>query len=170
MGKFEGIIKSEIIRLAKREVRKITVPLSRDVRFLKSSASQLRKFVLNLQRTAASHQKEIEKGKSPLEAGQEEVKSARLSPRLIRSLRRHLGITQKELAVLAGVTIGAVHQWESGQFKPSMKKKSVLVALRKLGRREARKLIESKKAPKAERKILPRRSRRKKISKKTHRR
>jgi transcriptional regulator with XRE-family HTH domain len=63
---------------------------------------------------------------------------------LIRSLRKHLGITQKELALLAGVTVGAVHQWESGMFKPGDKKKGVLVAIRKLGRREVRKLVEER--------------------------
>lgn len=167
MGKFEGIIKSEIVRLAKREVRKIAVPLSRDVRSLKSTLSQIRKSVAVLQRLTTDHQKEIEKGKTPLEAAHEEVKTARFSPRLIRSLRRHLGITQKDLAILTGVTIGAVHQWESGQFKPSLQKKSVMVALRKLGRREVRKLIESKGAQKTEKRIP---SRRKKISKKSRRR
>ena len=82
-----------------------------------------------------------------LEAPPEEVKESRFSPRLIRSLRKHLGITQKELAILTGVTVGAAHLWESGQFKPSMKKKAVMVALRKLGRREVRKLLEEKREP-----------------------
>lgn len=144
MGKFEGIIKSEIVRLAKREVRKISVPLGRDVRSLKSAASQLRKAVLTLQRITAQQQKQLEKREMPLQAAPEEVKVSRFSPRLIRSLRGHLGLTQKELAVLTGVTVGAVHLWESGQFKPSEKKKAVIVALRKLGRREVRKLVEKK--------------------------
>jgi DNA-binding transcriptional regulator YiaG len=144
MAKFETIIKSEMVRLAKREVRKISVPLGRDVWSLKSAVSQLRKAVLALQRITASQQKELEKGKMPLEAGPEEVKVSRFSPRLIRSLRGHLGITQKELAILTGVTVGAAHLWESGQFKPSMKKKAIMVALRKLGRREVRKLLEGK--------------------------
>jgi DNA-binding transcriptional regulator YiaG len=152
MGKVEGIIKSEIVRLAKREVRKISVPLGRDVWSLKSAVSQLRKAVLTLQRITTHHQKELEKGEMPLEAAPEEVKVSRFSPRLIRSLRGHLGITQKELAVLTGVTVGAVHLWESGQFKPSEKKKAVMVALRKLGRREVRKLLEGKGAQRAEKK------------------
>src|SRR4030067_1454350 len=153
MGKFEGIIKSEIVRVAKREVRKISVPLGRDVWSLKSAVSQLRKAVLTLQRITASQQKELERGKTPLEAAPEEVKVSRFSPRLIRSLRGHLGITQKELAILTGVTVGAIHQWESGQFKPSMKKKAVMVALRKLGRREVRKLLEDKKKQMTEKKL-----------------
>jgi DNA-binding transcriptional regulator YiaG len=160
MGKIEGIIKSEIMRLAKREIRKIAVPLGSDVRSLKSAVSQLRKAVLTLQRITANQQKVLEKGKKPLEAAPEEVKMSRFSPRLIRSLRGHLGITQKELAILTGVTVGAIHQWESGQFKPSMKKKAVMVALRKLGRREVRKLLEGKETPMAKKKIPSRRRKR----------
>ena len=118
MGKVEGIIKSEIVRLARREIRKISVPLGRDVWSLKSAVSQIRKAVLTLQRITASQQKELEKGKTPIEATPEEVKESRFSPRLIGSLRRHLGITQKELAILTGVTVGAAHLWEIGQFKP----------------------------------------------------
>jgi len=157
MSKLETIIKSEIVRLAKREVRKISVPLGRDVRFLKSGVSELRKAVLTLQRITANQQKELERGKMPLEAAPEEVKMSRFSPRLVRSLRGHLGITQKELAILTEVTVGAVHQWESGQFKPSMKKKAVMVALRKLGRREVRKLLEDKKTQMAEKRVPLRR-------------
>ena len=144
MGKVEGIIKAEIVRLAKREIRKISIPLGRDVRSLKGTVSLLRRTVLGLERIIAEQKKTLEKGKMPLEATQEELKVSRFSPRLIRSLRDHLGITQKELAILTGVTVGAVHQWESGQFKPGLKKKAAMVVLRKLGRREVRKLIEEK--------------------------
>jgi DNA-binding transcriptional regulator YiaG len=162
MGKVEGAIKSEIIRLAKKEIRKISVPLGRDVRSLKSTVSELRRAVLTLQRITANQQKELEKGRMPLEATPEEVKLSRFSPRLIRSLRGQLEITQKELAILAGVTVGAVHQWESGQFKPSMKKKAVMVALRKLGRREIRKLLEKRSAGRAEKPVRPSRVKNKK--------
>ncbi len=166
MAKFETIIKSEIVRLAKREVRKISVPLGRDVRSLKAVVSQLRKAVFTLQRITTSQQKELEKVKTPLEASPEEVKESRFSPRLIRSLRRHLGITQKELAILTGVTTGAAHLWESGQFKPSTKKKAVMVALRKLGRREVRKLLEEKSSGEVKKTV---RSSRRKAKKKQNR-
>ena len=144
MGKLETTIKSEIVRLAKREMRKISVPLGQDVRLLKSTVVQLRKAVLTLQRIAAIQQKELGKRKIPLEATPGEVKASRFSPRLIRSLREHLGITQKELAILAGVTVGAAHLWEKGKFEPKDEKKAVMVALRKLGRRDVRKLLEGK--------------------------
>ena len=149
MGKVESIIKSEIIRLAKGEMRKISIPLGRDVRLMKNTVSQVRKSVLALERFAAHQQKELSKLEIRLEATPEEVKKSRLSPRLIKSLRKHLGITQKELAILTGVTIGAAHQWEIGKFNPKPEKKAAFVALRKLGRAEVKKLLEEKASGKA---------------------
>jgi DNA-binding transcriptional regulator YiaG len=55
-----------------------------------------------------------------------------------------LSISQKELAILVGVSLGAAHKWETGKFKSKDEKKRVLVALRKLGRREVRRLLEEK--------------------------
>jgi hypothetical protein len=56
-----------------------------------------------------------------------------------------LGISQKGLAVLAGVTVGAVGLWEKGKFRPAANKKAVLVALRKLSKREVQKILAEKK-------------------------
>lgn len=160
MGKLEGIIKSEIVRLAKREVRKISVPLGKDVWLLRNMVSQLRRTVSALERITAGQEAEARRGKVQLEANPEEVRIARFSPRLIRSLRKHLGITQNELAILAGVTVGAIHQWESGIFVPRAEKKGVLVALRRLGRREVRKLLEEKGSEGAGKKVSAPRSKR----------
>jgi DNA-binding transcriptional regulator YiaG len=166
MGKVEGVIKSEIVRLARREMRQNFVPLNRDVRSMKTTISQLRKAVSGLQRFVAQQEKAMKAQKTVLEAPPEEVKKARFSPRLMKTLRKRLGVTQREMAALAGVTVGAIYQWEKGIFEPRGEKKRVLVALRKLRRREARKLLEEKKAempPKGNRR--PKRRQRKRTSK-----
>jgi DNA-binding transcriptional regulator YiaG len=84
------------------------------------------------------------KRKIVLEASPEEVKLSRFSPRLLRSLRKTLDISQGELAILAGVTVGAVQKWEAGRFRPKDEKRRVLVALRKVRRRDVRKLLEER--------------------------
>ena len=160
MGKLEGVIKSEIVRLAKRETRKLSFPLKRDVRTLKTVISRLRKSVSTLEKLTAQQQKELRKGRIPLEAPLDEVKKSRFSPRLIRNLRKRLGITQKEMATLAGVTVGAIYQWEQGIFEPRGKKKGILVALRKLGRRAVKRLLEEKGSEIKEKKIVRRRRKR----------
>jgi DNA-binding transcriptional regulator YiaG len=144
MGKVGSIIKSEIIRLAKRELSKVSNPLGRDVRLLKNMISPLRKSVLSLERFAAHQQKELSNREIRIEAPPEEIKQSRFSPRLLQSLRKRLGITQGELAILAGVTVGAAHLWETGKFRPKDNKMGVLVALRKLNRRQVRELLNQK--------------------------
>jgi DNA-binding transcriptional regulator YiaG len=155
MGKLEGLIKEEIIRLAKREMKMKCVPLRREVRSLKITASQLRKSVLSLQRFVSQQEKQMGP-KLIHEIIPEDLKTARVSPRLIKSLRKHLRVSQRELAKLAGVTVGAVCQWEKGNFGPREDKKKILVGLRKLGRQEAKRLLGEKKeeaAPKKNPKI-----------------
>ena len=141
MGKLQATIVSEIERLAKRELRKVSVPLKRDVRSLKIAVSQIRKVVLPLERSAALQQKELAKREIRLEVSPEELKKSRFSPRLVKTLRKKLEITQEELAILAGVTLGTAHHWETGKFTPKPQKKAALVALRKLGRSEVKKLL-----------------------------
>jgi DNA-binding transcriptional regulator YiaG len=144
LGKMEFIIKSEVQRLAKREIHTTLTPLAQEIRLLKNKVSQLQKIVLRLERSTTHQQKVSGIREKPLEASPEEVKASRFSPRLIGSLRKKLGISQKELAILSGVSVGAAHQWETGKFKPKDEKKRVLVALRKLGRREVKRLLEEK--------------------------
>ena len=146
MGKMESIIKAEVQRLAKREIHMKIAPLAQDIRLLKNKVSQFQKIVLLLERSTAHQQKVSGIREETLEASPEEVKTSRFSPQLIRSLRKHLGISQKELAILVGVSLGAAHLWETGKFRPKDEKKRVLVALRKLGRREVRRLLEEKAA------------------------
>jgi transcriptional regulator with XRE-family HTH domain len=67
-----------------------------------------------------------------------------LTPARIRHLREKLGLSQRELAVLAGVTIGAIGLWEKGKFRPATNKKAILVGLRKLGKRDVKKLLATK--------------------------
>jgi len=148
MGKLEATIKSEIERLAKRELHKVSVPLKREVRSLKITVSQLRKAVIPLGRFTAQKQKELSKREMQLEAPPDEIKKSRFSPRLLQSLRKKLGISQKELAILTGVSLGAAHLWETGKFRPKDNKMGVLVALRKLNRREVRELLNQKRAMK----------------------
>jgi len=152
MGKIESTIKSEIQRLAKHEVRSVFLPLRRDVWGMKLKLSNLIKGVTVLDRLA----KEISKAKSAepkLEASPEEVKASRITPERIRSLRKKLGISQRELGVMAGATIGAVASWEKGKFKPKGEKKAVLVALRKLRKRDVKKMLTEKAGAKEKRPI-----------------
>jgi len=142
MAKIEGVIKSEIMRLAKREVRSVFRPLKREVRQMSLKLSVLSKGFASLNRMAK--ELHLEEAKPKLEATTEEVKASRLSPERISSLRRKLGISQREMGILTGASLGAVLSWEKGKFRPRGEKKGALVALRKLKKREVKKLLAQK--------------------------
>lgn len=144
MGKMEQALKSEITRLAKKQVRATYLPLARDVRRLKRTVSALRKTVATLTRLGTELQTQRTADRANLAAGPEEVKAARLSPGLIRRLRSRLGITQGELATLVGVSTSAVGFWEYGKAKPEGHNREALVALRRLGKREVRGILAQK--------------------------
>ena len=142
MGKLESTIKSEIMRLAKREVRATFVPLRREVRSMRLRLSTLSKNFSAIDRlTKELH---LEEAKPKLETTPEEVKASRITPDRIRRLRNKLGISQRELGILTGSSLGAVLSWEKGKFKPRGDKKAALVALRKLRKRDVRKLLAEK--------------------------
>ena len=145
MGKVESTIRSEIERLARKEIRRVTAPLAKDLKGLKSVVGQLRKAAAAFEK-AGKRSRKASEAKPALAVSPEEMKAARLSPRLIRTLREHLGLTQKDLAALLGVTVGTVHHWEMGKFDPRGEKKGALVALRKLGRRQVKVLLQEKNA------------------------
>jgi len=144
MGKMEQTLKSEITRLAKKQVRATCLPLARDVRRLKRTVAALRKTVVVLARLGTELQTERQAQRAKLAAAPEEVKAARISPLLIKKLRARLGITQSELATLVGVSTSAVGSWEYGKAKPEGRNREGLVALRKLGRRDLAGILAAK--------------------------
>jgi len=144
MGKMEQTLKSEITRLAKKQVRAMCLPLAPDVRQLKRAVSVLRKTVAVLARLGTDLQAERQAQRAKLVVAPEEVKAARLSPLLIKKLRARLAITQGELATLVGVSMSAVGSWEYGKAKPKGRNREALVALRKLGKREVRGILAAK--------------------------
>jgi len=141
MGKIESVIRSEVVRLARKEIRATCQPVASTVRALKRQVSQLSKAVRALKKLGDSLSQQRAAEKPKLEASPEELKSARFSPQLIKKLRLRLGLTQAELARLIGVSSPSIAFWERGRNRPTDSNKLALVAIRKLGRRQVRRLL-----------------------------
>jgi len=144
MGKIESMIKSEIQRLARREIRSTFRPLKRGVRAMRLKLSSLAKGFSSLNRITKDQIKPATE-RFKLEALPEEIKISRFSPARIRSLRQKKGLSQKELGMLAGVSMGTVVLWEKGKITPKAERKGVLIALRKIGKRDIQKILKEKK-------------------------
>jgi DNA-binding transcriptional regulator YiaG len=168
MGKIEKIVKSEIQRLAKREIRAAFFPLRREVYRMRSVLSQLSRKFNPMERMVKEQMRSDESKKLKMEASLEEAKASRITPERIRSLRQKLEISQRDLAILVGVSLGAVAAWEKGKFQPNLNKKARLVAVRKLRKRDIKKILAGKKEemkkkkPQAKKRRTPRGKRQKK--------
>ena len=169
MGKIETAVKSEIARLAKKEIRAVCGPLARDVRELKRTVSQLSRTVASLERTAKEWTKQTRAQKAELKVPEAEVKAARFSPGLIRSLRQRLGLSQGQLASVVGVSTVSIGLWEQGKTRPTGPNRTALVALRKLGRRDVRRILELKVTAKPKKRKATKKRAKKRPAKKVRR-
>jgi len=80
---------------------------------------------------------------APPTADKNAIEGARLSPRLIHAQRKRLGLSRESFAKLLGVSASAVLTWEGGRSKPRAEARAALIAVRKLGKREARWRLEA---------------------------
>lgn len=144
MPNFGTVLKEEIKRLAARVSRKADAPLKKDVVYLKHQVSELKKVVVQLRRDNAQLLSDL-KGRlaAPPAADKAALEGARLSPRLIHAQRKRLGLSREAFAKLVGVSAGAVMTWEGGRSKPREEARAALVAIRQLGKRDARWRLEA---------------------------
>jgi DNA-binding transcriptional regulator YiaG len=141
MGKMETALKDEIVRLARREARRMNAKSAEDLRRLKQRLSVLEREMRALKKTRAKEQAKAKIRVATETVASDEGPQTRIGPKLIRALRKRLGITQAELAKLVGVSTITVGTWETGKSRPKPETKARVVALRTLGRREARRLL-----------------------------
>ena len=141
MGKIETVLQGEIMRLARREAKALMSKQVDEIRRLRKRVASLERELGAVKTARAQEQAKRKVTTAVATAAAEEGAAIRLSPRLIRSLRGRLGISQAKLAKLVGVSTVAVGNWELGKSKPRDESKAKIAALRSLGRREARRLL-----------------------------
>ncbi len=141
MATLERVIKDAIARGARRQIRPVAVRLRREVFRLRRKVAECQRALTTLRRSAASWKRMMEAAPLVPQVSEAEARSARLSPRLIHSLRKRLGLSQMAVARLAGVSAPAVAHWEAGDSAPTGRNRATLVGLRKVGKREVKELL-----------------------------
>ena len=141
MAKLETVIKEAIARGARRQVRVVVTPLRREVVRLRRKVGELQGSLTTLRQSANGWKRLMEASPAIPHVSEEDAKAARLSPRLIESLRRRLSLSQTALARLVGVSATAVAHWAAGDSMPTGKNRMTLVALRRVGKREVKELL-----------------------------
>ena len=141
MAKLEAAMKEAIARGARKQVRHMVLPLRREVVRLRRKVLEAHTSLRALRQSAAGWERMMNAAPPVPPVSEDEAKGARLSPRLVQSLRKRLGLSQMALARLVGVSAPAVAHWEAGNSTPKGQNRAALVGLRKVGKREVKRLL-----------------------------
>lgn len=146
MANLSSVLKSEIARLARREIRAETASLKKTSSSYRSQVAALKKRITALERAL----KQAQSGTRLAALGTADVASAnvRYSAKSLASQRRRLGLSAADFGALIGASGLSVYQWEAGKSRPRDRFIAALAALRKMGRREAAARLAEMKAAK----------------------
>ncbi|MDD5728223.1 MAG: helix-turn-helix domain-containing protein [Victivallales bacterium] len=140
MPDIKSVLASEIRRLARKEVKVVLKPLQMQISGLKKTIAAQNKKIKTLGKNIPAVTIPKPETQSPPAA----ARQIRISPESIARLRRKLGLTQTQLAVLLDSTNFSVSHWELGKTKPREIYKRKIAALRTMGKRELKRLLAEK--------------------------
>ena len=136
MPNIASVLKEEIARVARKEVRGET-------QRLKKASAQYRSDIAALKREVSSLRQQLGRlskvqGKRPQPIAVDEPKSSlRFSAKGFAAQRQRLGLSANALATLLGVSGQSVYKWEDGKTRPRASQLPAIAALRTMGKKEA---------------------------------
>ena len=133
MTSLGSVLKNEITRLARKEIRAQIDPLKKANSTHRREIAELKRQVAMLTRQA----KVASKASSKIPQTNPEPPAARFVAKGLRSLRARLGLSAADFGKLAGASGQSIYNWESGKAVPRKSQVAVLAGLRTLGKREA---------------------------------
>jgi DNA-binding transcriptional regulator YiaG len=140
MPNIASVMKGEILRLARKEVRKEIESLKNAAAQFRSDIASLKRTVAGLERLVARHEKSSPREMKPLD-GSGDASGVRFSAKGFASHRKRLGLSASEMGALLGVSAQTVYHWESGKTKPRKQQVVAVASLRKMGKRQAREFL-----------------------------
>ena len=133
-----SVLRDEIKRLSRREIRLQTEPTKKattqhrhHIAALNRKVAQLERKLALLSRQAARHQP------SDRASAVDGTPKLRFVAKGLRSHRNRLGLSAGDFGRLVGVSANSVYAWESGTTIPRRAQLAKIAALRTIGKREA---------------------------------
>ena len=139
MPNFSSVIKSEITRLARKEIKGAIDPIRKANAAHRREIAELKRQIASLQRGLTTS---VKKSKSSSVAVSESARDTRFVPKGLKSLRARLGLSAADFGLLVGASGQSVYNWEAGKSVPRQAQQAALTAVRGLGKREAAKRLE----------------------------
>lgn len=138
MPNIASVLKDEIARIARKEVRRETAGLKKAAATYRSEIAALKRRAQTLEKALRrAVQGRARQAAAPTAQGEDGARGLRFRPKGLAVLRARLGLSARECGLLLGVSGQSIYLWESGRARPSGKSLEGIAALRKIGKREA---------------------------------
>ncbi len=141
MPNLASFLKSEISRLARKELRQEIEPLKRALANARSEIAALKKTTRALDQDLKAVRKTSQR--APSEQPDSGNQRFRFRASTMKTHRAKLGLSAKDYGLLLGSSMLSVYKWEDGKAAPREKNLPRISEVLRLGKREAqRKLAE----------------------------
>ena len=136
-------LKAEIVRLARKELKKEMAPARKSIVAQRGLIADLRRQVNGMQKELNALKKSAPALDKDVLAKQEPEGRFWITGKGVKALRTRLGLTQQQFAGLAGVSGQAVFLWERNKGKVNLRKAAAgkLQGLRGIGKRQAAEML-----------------------------
>lgn len=151
MPNIASVLKAEIVRLARKELRGQLEALRKSLAASRAEATALKRRVGELEKAIKHAQRKTPRAASvdePATAGPAEAGRLRFRAAGMASNRRRLGLSAADFGLLVGASGQSVYAWEQGKARPRGKHLAAIASLRIIGKREvAARLAAAKATP-----------------------
>ena len=136
MPNIAAVLKSEIARVSRKEVRGETEALKRAVTSYRSEIAALKRRTQALEQQLRSFAR-ASKRAAPTQAVETPSRATRFSAKGLATQRRRLGLSAEDLGRLLGTSGQSVYNWEQGKARPRAAHLEALASLRTLKKADA---------------------------------
>lgn len=138
------ILKNEISRIARKEVKAQTQDFKKASAQYRSQIAAMRRRVDDLEKQLRRARKSAGAAPAKAESTDEDgPRNLRFSAKRFAAQRQKLGLSAADFAALLGVTGQSVYKWELGKARPRAAQLAAIASLRGIGKREAAARLEA---------------------------
>lgn len=141
MANIASLLKSEITRLARKELREQTDHLKKASVRYRAEIAALKRRIGQMEQQLGRLQKASQKGGGATAVAADETRN-RFSAKGLKVLREKRDLSAAQLGRLLGVTAQSVYNWEAGKTRPRQEQVAAIAVLRGTGKRELRARLE----------------------------
>lgn len=138
MTNIATLLKGEITRLARKEVRAEIAPLKKASASSRIEIAALKRQLKEVERALRQALKPNASSRAVPDASSQDAK---FNARGMKAHRKKLGFSAKEYGLLVGASGLSIYKWEDEKVAPRAKFLPALAAARRLGKREALKQL-----------------------------